>query len=706
MDRIVETFILPPLRQELGISPAPPSSDGTPAWVLHDPPANRFYQLGWPAFEILSRWNLGTAASVLEAIHRETTLQITEDDIRQLLTFLQQNFLLDMSTRGSEQIAARLEGMKVSWPYWLLKNYLFFRFPLFRPQRFLDGASKRFSWLYTAWFRWGVVLAALIAMFLVSRQWDIFLHSFTAYRSWEGILILGIAISLAKTAHEFGHALTAHRYGCRIPAMGIAFVVLFPMLYTDTNEVWKLNSRRQRLAVGVAGMTTELILAIAATWAWILLPEGTLRAAAFVLATSTWLVAFFLNVSPFMRFDGYFVLCDLLGIPNLHPRSFAFGQWWLRERLFGLGDPPPEPATAMRQRFLIAFAIMTWLYRFFIFLGIAVLVYHYFFKALGLLLFSVEMWWFILRPIYQETVSWWKLRTHFRINTATIRTSLLLVVLILVLLVPWRGRVIVPAILSAAQEQQVFAPVPAMVSQEPVRGREIVHAGDTLIELVSPDLQQRIDRVRIVESVSRWQVEQQPFDEKMLSQGMVPQRRLEVARTELSGSLEEKDRLTMRAAFDGNILTRNDEIQPGLMLPAKEPLYVIVDIRKNKVEAFINAPDLKRIAVGNRARFLPDAPEFGVFDCRVTEIDRVNITTLEEPAIASSYGGPIATRADAKGVLYPSVPLFRVRLGSCNPEKVPSFRLHGMASIEAEKRSLIIESLRNMYAVLVRESGF
>lgn len=85
-----------------------------------------------------------------------------------------------------------------------------------------------------------------------------------------------------------------------------------------------------------------------------------------------------------MRFDAYFLLSDAVGMPNLHERAFAIARWWLRERLFGFDEAPPEVFTPRRQCWLIVFAFATWLYRLVLFFGIALLVYHAFFKALGL----------------------------------------------------------------------------------------------------------------------------------------------------------------------------------------------------------------------------------------------------------------------------------------------------------------------------------
>src|SRR3569833_2826403 len=119
----------------------------------------------------------------------------------------------------------------------------------------------------------------------------------------------------------------AKRYGCRVPTMGVAFLVLFPVAYTDVNDEWRLRERRQRLAVGADGMLTELAVAAWATLARVMLPEGELRNTTFVLATFTWISSIAIITSPFMRFDCFFLLSDWLDFPNLHQRAFALGRW-------------------------------------------------------------------------------------------------------------------------------------------------------------------------------------------------------------------------------------------------------------------------------------------------------------------------------------------------------------------------------------------
>lgn len=687
--------------------PAPAAPDGSPCWHLHDPAANKFYQLGWVAFEVLSRWELGTAEAIVEAIAADTTLEIEVDTVMAVADFLERHYLFEANTASaSAQLAAGLAARRLHWAKWLLHNYLFFRIPLLRPDAWLGrwahlirpALDRRF------WLVLGVL--GLTALILVGRQWEQFLHGFTAYSGWQTFVAFGIGLTLAKMAHELGHAFVARHHGCKVPTMGIAFLVLWPVLYTDTNEAWKLSSNRARFQISIAGMAAELVIAICATWAWLLLPDGASRAAAFFLATTSWLMTLALNATPFMRFDGYFLLADTLGMPNLHARAFAFGRWWLRERLFALGEQAPEEVTPSRQRFLIGFAIATWVYRFTLFLSIALLVYYAFFKALGIVLMLVEIGWFILLPMIQEAENWWQRRHGMTWNNATRRTVLTTALLMTWLILPWQGEIKAPAILAPAKEQSLYAPFSAHLVANPGARLKTVKQGDVLLELSAPDLEHRIKQAQLAEATLRTQLEQQAFSDQLLGQGDALKRHWEEAAAQTAGLVNERARLTLRAAFDGEIVFRADDLVPGTWVTGREKLMAIADRRQSMIEAFVGEDNLDRLHIGSPARFLPDGMEFGRRDCFIAEIERFNLTEIDEPALASVYGGSLPARLDSHGATIPAAPVYRLRLDRCTPAAAPPLRLRGVAHVDADGRSLFGSALRQVRAVLIRESGF
>lgn len=698
---------LPPLRQELTLHAAPATPDGVPNWTLHDPAANRFYQLSWAAFEILSRWSLGHADEIAAVVNGETTLDIEAADVDALAQFLADHHLVIAATPADtarlDRAAAR---RKLTLPKWLLNNYLFLRVPLVRPMPFLRRVSPWIGFVYRPGFWWFMLGVAALGLYLVTRQWDSFVHTFRAYTSWQGLLGLGIALSFAKVLHELGHAFTAYRHGCRVPTMGIALLVLWPVLYTDTNEAWKLPSRRARLQIGAAGVLAELVLAAFATLLWNFLPDGPLRAGVFMLATSTWLVTLAINASPFTRFDGYYLLSDWLNVPNLHERTFALGRWWLRERLFGYGDPPPEALPEKHGRFLIGFALVTWLYRFVLFLSIALLVFHFFFRALGLVLMLVEIGWFLALPIARELAVWWRRRAELRWCRQTRRTAILIGLLALVLLVPWQGAVRAPAVLGQAQAQTVYTPRAARLGTLAVREGQQVAAGALLAQLDSPELDYRLKRAEQDAARLQWQVEQQPFDDELRALGPALRKRWETARETVAGFRAERDRLSLRAPFAGRVVDVDPALRAGEWLKGGEALLGVVGGDGVKGDAYVGEAALLRLQPGQQVTFIASLPEQQDVHCKVSGIDRLNLAALDEASVASVYGGEIASLQRPDGTLAPLESTFRVRFDGCDRQQALPRESSGRVAIAGESRSLLGRGVRWLGAIVRREAGF
>lgn len=702
---------LPELRQELELHPGPASADGSPTWHLQDPVGNRFFQLSWPAFEILSRWHLNDAQTVVDAVNCDTTLHITIDDVSGLIQFLQQHHLLRAT--GAEDSARLQRAQQAAKPgkaRWLLKNYLFFRLPLVRPQPLLKWLAPLFAFVFTRTFWWLQLALLATGLYLVSRQWDAFIHTFSGYSGWQAFIGIGIALSFAKILHELAHALTAHRYGCRVPTMGVAFLVLFPVLYTDTNDAWKLPSRRARLHIAAAGVLAELVLAVWATLLWSFLPEGHLKTGVFLLATSTWLITVAINASPFMRFDGYFLLADYLNLPNLHERAFALGRWWLRETLFGFGDPAPEHFPPRRQRFLILFAIATWLYRVVLFLTIALLVYHLFFKALGILLMLVELAWFLGVPVQREIKIWWQRRHDMHWNRQTLSSTALLALLLALLLFPWQSALHAPAVIMAEQAQGLYTPYAAQVIGESVKQGQKVKAGQLLVQLHSPDLDYQLRKAQAREQLLRWQQEQQSFDIQLQQAGPALRKHWQNARQEVESIQRQIDQLRIIAPFDGEVLTRNDALFPGTWLAAGEQLFQLAAPAGIKGEAFISEPQLLRLqnstTIPTQLTFVAGLPGMQAMHCHALGADALNISILEQPVLASVHGGTIATQLNDQQQLVPVESHFRVRFDSCTGKPNTHQILAGTVLLQGERRSLLVRGMRYARAVLMSEAGF
>lgn len=697
--------MLPALREELVLYPGPTASDGAPTWSLHDPVRNLFFRIDWLSFEILSRWALNDAQAILDAVGAETTIEMEADDVDTLLRFLAENELLQRhDAEGSAWFHQQRVRRQSGWWQQMLHHYLFFRVPLWRPDAFLTATVGTVAPLYSRTFRWLTLAALGIGLIEVSRQWQVFVASLVDTFSIAGLVAFLVTLIGVKFCHELGHAYTAKRYGCRVPTMGIAFLVLFPMAYTDVNDVWKLPDRRRRLYVGAAGVGTELMIAVWALLAWTVLPDGHLRNAAFVLATATWVSTVLINASPFLRFDGYFLLMDWLDMPNLHQRAFALGKWRLRELLFRFDAPPPEYFSPRRVRWLIGFAWLTWLYRLVVFAGIAALVYYVFPKPLGPFLAAVELIWFIGLPIWRELQVWGKSMQAIRRSRRFGAVLLVLMGGVLLISLPWDGRVRSQGVLRPVAHFVIFAPAAAKLQSVEVNDGAKVVEGDSLLVLEGGDLgyQRQIAAAQL--ALLRWQEEASGLDASLRERQQVlaaTRRRLESELTAIDDTLS---RLMLRAPFDG-VVRLVPDLRPGVWVAENERLGTVSSPARWQVETYLYEADLQRVEVGDVARFYSETPGKRVLDLEVVAIDRDATRQLSERMLASSGGGEIAVRDALPGQLVPDQAIYRVTLDVLDEPDTDMLQ-RGRVVIHGKPAAYIGRYVRAGLALAVRETGF
>jgi putative peptide zinc metalloprotease protein len=697
---------LPRLREEIALSAGPPLPDGQPSWTLHDPVRNLYYQIDWPTFEILARWSFDDAPAIVAAVNRETTLHLSADDVAAVLRFLGEHQLLAPPAGSAREFAQRLQLRRGSPLRWLLHHYLFFRIPLVRPDAWLTRIAPRLDFFFSPRFLYLSLAALLVGALGIYRDWPQFSTSLVDLFTWQGVVAYGLTIAIVKTLHELGHAVTAKRHGCHVPTMGIAFLVMWPVAYTDTNDVWRLSGRKERLQVAAAGIVTELTIAAWAslTWAW--LPEGGPRTVAFLLASTTWISTLAINASPFMRFDGYFLLSDFLRLPNLHTRAFALARWDLRERLFALGEEYPEYFPPRRRVGLIAFAWLTWAYRLFVFLGIAALVYHFFFKAIGILLFLVEIGWFVFGPLWQEIQVWRQHWQTIRNSPRARRNGLAGAVLALFFILPWPSRVTTSGLLQPVAQLAIYAPAHAHLQNWPSADSVRVDAATTPIVMTSPllELQQRQNAARR-EGLS-WQSAAAGFDPQGRGDWQVLDERLSTAVAEGETVAADAVHYAPPMPFAGRLVDTDPDLRPGDWLGEREFLARLVADGAYQVVTYVDDEEVQRVAVGDRALFVGNGGATPIVHLRVERIDHDASQTLPEAELAAPYGGHVQVR-DKNSVLYPERPAYRVLLAvEGDDTALPQHSWRGSVAIAATWEAPGMRYLRAILRALWRESGF
>ncbi|MHA6493525.1 efflux RND transporter periplasmic adaptor subunit [Pseudomonas borbori] len=699
-------MMLPALRPDLQLSPASPALDGAPQWTLADPVRGRYFKLGEAAIRLLRHWSLADPQQVLAAANREPGTPLSGEELEDMLRFLRGNDLiaaLDAEQRSSYAGKAAAQR-QTPWKR-LLHQYLFFRVPLWRPDGFLNRAWPWLERFGPGLLRIGLPLVMVLGVFLVARDWERFLATFPHLFSLGGALAFAIALTFAKLCHEFGHAIMAKRAGCRVQSMGLAFMVMFPLFYTDVSDAWRVQDKRSRLLIGAGGILAELLLACIALLAWSLLPDGPWRTAAFMLASATWITTLVINLNPFLRFDGYFLLSDFWAVDNLQARAFALCRWRLREALFSYAEPMPEPWSPGMQRRLLLWGYSAWLWRAALFIGIALVVYHMFFKALGIVLMLVELLWFIGLPIWNEWREWWQRRQ--RANPAKVmRFAAGLLVLIALAVVPWRSNVEVPAMLEASRATALHAPVSARLKQLHVHDGQTVAKDALLLELESPDLDSRMTIVRSEIEIIQLQLRRHAGRSETVADTGILEQQLAEAVADYRGLAAQRERLQLRAPHKGVVRDLSTELAAGRWLAPQQPLLRVV-AQQARLRGYLSEESLWRIKVGAQGLFIGSAnPWLAGLPVQLTEVDVAGSAYLDHPALASDQGGPIAVSRDAQQRPAPEQGQYGVRLVPRGELQAPQQPQVGVVVLQGKSESILGAMWRRVAALGVRESGF
>ena len=700
-------MIIPYLRQDLEIFRGNSREDGSPAWLLYDAVRNKYFTVGLTAFRLIKNWRGGEDIQNFEKKINSQGIETTGDEIKSFIGFLQQNnLIIQPQGQGVPYLMQQKNSLKKSWIMNLIHSYLFFKIPLFTPDEWLGRTLHKVKFLGSKKIRNIIYILGFIGLFFVIQQFENFTKTFLYFFSFKGLMLYFVTLVFVKCLHELGHAYIAKYHGCRVSAIGIAFLVFFPFLYTDTTDAWRLRNHKDRLLINFAGILTELHLALIATFVWGILPEGGLKSAAFFIATTSWISSIAINVSPFMRFDGYYVFSDWLKAENLQPRSFALAKWKVRETLFGFNHKPPEEISPSRRWTFIIYAWATWVYRFFLFIGIALLVYYFAFKVLGIILFAIEIYWFIMLPIIKEMKQWWMMRSEMKLNKQTFRTISVLIITLMILFLPWKSSMKIPAVYISEKYSKIYSPYSAKIKSVLITKDQEVVVGQNLIELYSPELDKDINSIRRKILLTKTKINRMSGTSGNMDEYLTYNQRLIALQSELSGLTKTKEKLVIKAPNKGKVKDLVS-LSNEMWVSNLDQLLGIVHYGTGNVKAFIREEHIDRFQENTPAVFIPNDGDHKKIHLISSKLDLSSVNNLPYIALSSIHSGPIAIRNFTSGEYQyrPETAHYVADFKLVNKSSI-KFELPGYVHVEGNRYSPFVRFFRNVFSVLIRESGF
>ena len=351
--------------------------------VLQDRTSGRFHRFS-PAAHLLVGLMDGTRT--LEEVWGAASARLgddalTQDEVIRLLGQLHAADVLfgdippdigELADRGRRQRRKKLMAG--------LLNPLAIRVPLLDPDEILNATAPIARLMFSALGAGLFLVLVVYALLLAGQNWDA-LSGDIADRvlATENILLLVVTYPLVKLLHELGHAWAVKRWGGEVHEVGVMLLIFVPVPYVDASDSMSFASKWRRAVVGGAGILVEVALASIAMIVWVNAEPGLARAFAFSVMLICGISTVLFNGNPLLRFDGYYVLSDLIEIPNLAQRANSHLAYLVQRHAFGVRHAEPAALAPGEAPWLFFYAIASFFYRLFVAVAIALLVGTQFF---------------------------------------------------------------------------------------------------------------------------------------------------------------------------------------------------------------------------------------------------------------------------------------------------------------------------------------
>lgn len=666
---------------------------GVRMWGVKDPVSLRYYQIGDEERFILGC--LDQRAS-LEEIRRRfmqtfSPKTISLRRLHEFLATLHEQGLIVSERSGQAAVLGSRRNRQRRDRFWsVLANPLAVRFRGIDPDRFLNWVYRCCRGLFTPMAFAASILLMLSALAVVALHPERLMTSladFPAFCTPGNLTWLAVVILALKVLHELGHALACKHFGAECHELGLMLLVFAPCLYCNVSDAWTLPQRWKRIAISAAGMYMECTIAAVCALVWYASEPGPLHSIALkvMLVGSVSTVVF--NGNPLLRYDGYYILSDLVEVPNLGQRASAAlralaGWWFLGRQPAGTRDTSLAP----RQWLLGLYAACSAAYRWavvllFLWLAHAALkpLHLELVSALVATVFCITM----LAPLAMAAGSLWRPTPRPRRLSATflVRGGTTAAALLALLLVPLPRSLVAPLSLAWHDARRVYVTVPGAL-QESVAAGTRVSRGQVLARLESPEVAMDIEKLRGECGRQRMRVDhlrrQSIRDAQAAALLPTAEQALADGEERLRERMTDSQRLTLTAPIEGVVLppperaasksqtmldswsgSPLDEKNRHAWLATGTLVCLVGDPKQQSGTLVVDEADIALVRVGQKVRIWLEALPDRTLDGTIAEVSEVELAVAPTNL---TVRGELPTKVDAEGLARPRRSSYQARV--------------------------------------------
>jgi putative peptide zinc metalloprotease protein len=633
--------------------------------VIEDPASGRYHRFGPNVYYVIA---LMDGERTVSEIWNAALTRLGDDAPAQneLIVLLSQLHTADLLkcdvTPDTAEVFDRFT--KARTQKWLGKiiNPAFARIPLWDPDAWLGRWVHLAEWIFTPWTCVAWFALMVIAGLQVGTHWnELTAPSLSAILEPQNLLILLISYPLVKLLHELGHAVATRVFGGEVHEVGIMFLVFVPMPYVDASASSAFGSKWRRIAVASAGVMVELFVSALALFVWLEISPGFPRTVLWNVMLIGGVSTLFFNGNPLLRFDGYYVVADLLEIPNLSGRSGQYLRYLLEHYVMGLPERRRIPLAPGERGWLIGYGVLSWVYRLSVTLGIALYLASQFFFV-GVLL---AVWGIVLQLVVPAVRGLAALKNDPRVEAAKLRVGgtlagLGVAVVLAIFVVPFPAWSTFEGVVWIPERSQVRAGTDGFITRVVAKPDSAIRTGEILIETVDPELDAR---VRILEaSLAEARAEYARERQQSVATARIQREEVERIRGDLATARRERARGLVRAGEAGRFVLVERDLEARFV--RRGDLLGYVAQLANPIVRMIVAQDE---IVGVRGRLesvevrLAEDPG-RVLEARLDQVVPTASRHLPSTALGAGGGGAVAVDARDPDGLTASEPFFMVDL--------------------------------------------
>ncbi len=705
---------------------------GRISWIVKEPLGLNYFRFKEEEHFLLRQFDGRVSlADVQERFERRFQPQkIKLEELQHFIASLHRRGLVvsDAPGQGEQLRERRDERRRREWLN-TLANLLSLRLRGIDPECILGAIYPWVRWMFFPFVILLCLLTVLTALLLVMVQFDVFLvrlPRFHDFFSPANVFWLLLALGATKVVHEFGHGLTCRHFGGECHEMGVMLLVLTPCLYCNVSDSWMLPNKWHRAAIGAAGMYIELVMASIATFLWWFSEPGLLNHLCLRVMFVCSVTTLVFNANPLMRYDGYYILSDVLEIPNLRQKAGQVLSRTLGRVCLGL-QPPDDPfLPAGRQVPFALYAVASGVYRWVVLFGVLWFLDHAFkpyrLQVIGQMIAVAAIVGLVAVPIVRVGQFFWVPGRIEKVNKFRAVGTLAAMVLagIGVATAPLPYHVFCPVEVRLFEATPVYVEVAGRLESLHVRPGQQVQVTSqnppVLARLVNADVDASVIALegRVAQAKAHLaSLELQRNSNEKLGVQLAPAREAVAAVTaELAEARKDQARLMIRAPQSGTILppemkagdqngqsatpdgrlagwtgTPFDPANRGCHLKTGELLCLIGDPTQMEAQLVIDQGDIEFVQEGVEVEIKLDELKGQTLRGVIEEVSRSDLKASPRN-LSNKAGGDLATATDAGGLERPLSTSFQARVRLENPDVLLRLGLRGTAKIHAGRQTL------------------